>query len=473
MIVEDERLMNAEDRAAAAEVDVLIAGGTVITMDRDRRVIRDGAIAIDGSRIVGVGKAEAMRKRYRPRRLYEANRKCVVPGLINSHLHFYHILHKNLPPEHLGGVAWSDYVHRNVAATVTPEDEILGGLLVLIEGLRCGVTTFLEAGSYAVDEVLEGVAAIGMRGFVGRRSFDLVAHGHDMLVDSTEYCLAETERLLREYEAGIGLVRPCSVIVGNGRCSDELIKGAKALADRYGTVLHMHHAAMVENLHEAWDRHGCRPTRHLGNIGVLDRNVVLVHMLQVDQSEVELLAETGTNVVHCPSTAMKVNYGLAHFGRFPEMHHAGVNVVLGTDGFDCSGDMLRLMALSALVAKDVRYDPSAGTAEEMLEAATINGARALGLEHELGSLEPGKKADISIYDMRRPDWAPVHNEVRNLVYSADGSSCESVLIDGRFVYDNRRVTTLDEDEIFDRVRFNASRLVERAGITVPSLWPVV
>ncbi len=474
MIAEDERGLKSEDCAATAqEVDVLISGGTVITMDDDRRVIREGAVAIEGTRIVEVGKAKAMEQRYRPRRFYDATRKSVVPGLVNSHLHFYHIMHKNLPPEHLGGVAWSDYVHRKVATAVTAEDEILGGLLVLIEGLRSGVTTFLEAGSYAVDEVIEGVAEIGMRGFVGRRSFDLVAQGHDMLVDSTEHCLAETERLLREYEDGVGLVRPCAVLVGNGRCSDALMKGAKALADRYGTVLHMHHAAMVENLHEAWDRYGCRPTRHLGNIGVLDRNVVLVHMLQVDQSEIELLAETGANVVHCPATAMKVNYGLSQFGRFPEMHRAGVNVALGTDGFDCSGDMLRLMSLSALVAKDVSYDPTAGTAEEMLESVTVNGARALGVSDDLGSIEPGKKADIAIYDMRRSDWAPVHDEVRNLVYSADGGSCESVLIDGRFVYDNRRITTLDEDEIFDRVRFNASRLVERAGITVPSLWPIV
>lgn len=474
MVAEGRDTMQGKDGAAtAADVEVLIAGGTVITMDQERRVIRDGAVAIDGGRIVEVGKADELRRRYRPLRLYESARKCVVPGLINAHLHFYHIMHKNLPPEHLGGVAWSDYVHRKVAATVSPEDEILGGLLVLIEGLRSGVTTFLEAGSYAVDEVLEGVSTIGMRGFVGRRSFDLVAQGHDMLVDSTAHCLAETERLLSEYGDGVGLVRPCAVIVGNGRCSDALIRGAKDLADRYGTVLHMHHAAMVENLHEAWDRHGRRPTQHLGDIGVLDRNIVLVHMLQVDQAEVELLARTGANVVHCPSTAMKIGYGLSQFGRLPEMRQAGVNVALGTDGFDCSGDMLRLMALSALVAKDVRYDPGAGTAEEMLEAATINGARALGLEDELGSIEAGKKADIAIFNMRRPDWVPVHNEVRNLVYSADGASCESVLIDGRFVYDNRRIVTLDESEVFDRVRFNASRLAGRAGTAVSSPWPLV
>jgi cytosine/adenosine deaminase-related metal-dependent hydrolase len=196
-------------------------------------------------------------------------------------------------------------------------------------------------------------------------------------------------------------------------------------------------------------------------------------MLQVDQAEVELLARTGANVVHCPSTAMKISYGLGQFGRFPEMYQAGVNVALGTDGFDCSGDMLRLMALSSLVAKDLRYDPAAGTAEEMLEAATINGARALCMEKEIGSIEAGKKADIAIFDMRRADWAPVHNEVRNLVYSADGSSCESVLIDGRFVYDNRRITTLDEDEVLDRVRFNAAGLAQRSGAAVPSLWPVV
>lgn len=463
----------AEAPREAEIVDLIIDGATVITVDAERRVIRDGAVAVTGNRIRDVGKARDLAQRYRTRRRYDGTGKCVVPGLINSHIHFYHAIHKNLPPEHLGGVAWSDYVHRHVAPVVGPEDEIAAALAVLVETLRSGVTTFLEAGSYAVDNIFEGIRSLGMRGFVGRRSFDLVAQGHDMLVDDTEHCLAESERLLRDHGDGCNLIRPCVVIVGNGRCSDSLLTGAKRLADQYGTVLHMHHASMVENLHESWQRHGCRPTEHLARLGVLDSNTVLVHVLHVDRNEIELLAKSRTNVVHCPATAMKIGYGLRTFGRFVEMHEAGVNVTLGTDAFDCSNDMVRLMYLTALVAKDVGYDPTAATAEQTLEAATINGARALGLGDEIGSIEPGKKADLAIFNMRRPDWAPVHNEVQCLVYAASGGSCESVLIDGRFVLEDGRLTTLDEDDVYSRIRHRAANLIERTGLEVPSSWPVL
>jgi cytosine/adenosine deaminase-related metal-dependent hydrolase len=170
---------------------------------------------------------------------------------------------------------------------------------------------------------------------------------------------------------------------------------------------------------------------------------------------------------------MKVVYGLAHFGRMPELAFAGVNVALGTDPFDCGNDMLRAMSLAALTHKDYRFDPGAVTAEAILEKATINGAKALGLESQIGSLEVGKKADIAIFDMNRADWLPVHNEVRNLVYAAAGDSCESVIVDGRFVMDRRRITTEDEDEIVDRSESLAANLRMRSGLIGESRWPFV
>ena len=453
-------------------IDLLIANGTVVTVDKHRRVIRNGAVAILKNKILEVGKSSALKKKYQAKRVYDANEKLIMPGLINSHLHFYHHMHRGLSPENLNGVPWSDFVHRNVATIVEPEDEIWGGLGILIETLKTGVTTFLEAGSYNTDETLEGIARIGMRGKMGRRSFDMVSQGHDMLVDSTAICLKQNERFMKKYKGGVGLVEPCIVLVGMGRCTDELYKKSKVMADRHETVLHMHQANMLENVQESYQLYGERPIEHLYKIGALGKNVVLVHMIHVNSREINMLAETKTNVVHCPSTAIKLAYGLSAFGNFPEMAQAGVNVSIGTDASDCSNfnDMVRLIYLAAATPKDYRYDAAAGSAEKAIEMATINGAKALNMENEIGSIEAGKKADIAIFDMHRPDWVPLYNEIQNFVYSAQGESCESVIIDGEFIMEDRKVLSIDEDEIIDRIQFRAKKIAANLELPTYSPW---
>jgi len=453
-------------------IDLLIANGTVVTVDKHRRVIRNGAVAISRNKIKEVGKSSSLKKKYQARKTYDAYEKLVMPGLINSHIHFYHHMHRGLSPENLNGMPWSDFVHRNVATIVEPDDEIWGGLGILVETLKTGVTTFLEAGSYNLDKTIEGVSRIGMRGKMGRRSFDMVSQGHNMLVDTTTTCLRQNERFMKKYQHGVGLVEPCIVLVGMGRCSDQLYAKSKAMADRYGTVLHMHQANMLENLQESYQQYGERPIEHLYKIGALGKNVVLVHMVHLNSREIEMLAETKTNVVHCPNTAMKLAYGLSTFGKFPELTAAGVNVSIGTDASDCSNfnDMVRLMYLAAVTPKDYRYDAAASSAEKAIEMATINGAKTLNMEKEIGSIEAGKKADISIFDMHRPDWVPLYNEIQNLVYSAQGESCESVIIDGKFVMENRKVLSIDEEEIIDRIQFRAKKISKKLNLPIYSPW---
>ncbi len=457
----------------ADRVDLLIDCGSIVTVDASRRVIRDGAVAIKGDRIVAVGKSAELRGSTTAARIYDAKNKCVTPGFVNAHVHLYHMIHKNLPAESLCGLPWARVVHGRVAPALTGEDELWSARLTLIDAVRSGTTTFLDAGSHHVDALMAELPKLGMRGLIGRRTMDVVSHGHSASVESTEACLSENERIMRDYAGSDELVRPCVTIVGNGRSSDRLIVESKAMADRHGSVLAMHHASHIENVNHDLCVHGRRPTEHLAHLGVLGANLVLTHVLHVTPGEISLLAKSGTHVVHCPSSPMKVTYGLAQFGRMPELAFAGVNVALGTDPFDCGNDMLRAMSLAALTHKDYRFDPGAVTAEAMVEKATINGARALGLESEIGSIEVGKKADIAIFDMNRADWLPVHNEVRNLVYAASGDSCESVIVDGRFVMDHRRIVTVDEDEVIDRSEDIAAAIRMRGGLTGESPWPIL
>jgi 5-methylthioadenosine/S-adenosylhomocysteine deaminase len=460
----------------ATKVDVLLSGGTVVTVDKQRRIIRDGAVAIRGSDIIAVGKRENFEREFEARMVRDCKHKLIMPGLVNSHLHFYHTMHRGLAPEDAGGVLWSNYVHGKIATKLTAEDEIYGGLIILLETLKSGTTTFLEAGSYNPAAAIEGVSRIGMRGLMGRRSFDQAILGHSMLMEETETCLRENEKFLKTYRDGYngGLLKACVDIVGQGRCTDRLYLESKKMADDYGTILNLHLAAVAEEVTATRANTGYRPVEHLYRLGILDSNVSLVHMVHVTDREVRMLAKTKANVIHCPSTALKLNYELSSKGRFPEMLEHGVNVGVGGDASDCSNfaDMVRVMYLAAVLPKDYRNDPGISAAETAIEMATINGAKALGMADKIGSLEPGKRADVIILNMWSPEWIPNYSEVQNLVYSADGRSVETVYVNGRLIMENRKVLTVDENEVIARCMELSEKLLQRAGVGVPGRWPI-
>jgi 5-methylthioadenosine/S-adenosylhomocysteine deaminase len=459
------------------KVDVLLSGGTVLTVDEQRRIIRDGAVAIRGTDIVAVGKRESLEREFEARTIRNCKHKLIMPGLVNSHLHFYHTMHRGLAPEDAGGVLWSNYVHGKIATKLTPEDEIYGGLIILLETLKSGTTTFLEAGSYNPAAAIEGVSRIGMRGLMGRRSFDQAILGHSMLIEDTDTCLRENEKFLKAYRDGYngGLLKACVDIVGQGRCTDRLYLESKKMADDYGTILNLHLAAVAEEVTATRANTGYRPVEHLYRLGILDSNVSLVHMVHVTDREVRMLAKTRANVIHCPSTALKLNYELSSKGRFPEMLEHGVNVGVGGDASDCSNfaDMIRVMYLAAVLPKDYRNDPGISAAETAIEMATINGAKALGMADAIGSLEPGKRADVIILNMWRPEWIPNYSEVQNLVYSADGRSVETVYANGRLIMDDGKVLTVDENEVIARCMMLSEKLLERTGVSVPGRWPIL
>lgn len=454
--------------------DYLLSGGTVVTVDPKRRVIRDGAVAIAGSRIVAVGKREELESTVAAKRVIDCKERLIMPGLVNSHVHFYHTMHRGLTPERLRSWDWSNFVHGKIATVLTQEDEIVGGLTVLLEMLKSGTTTFLEAGSYNPSAVMEAISRIGMRGLMGRRSFDKAILGHGMLMDDTQTCLSCNRRFLEQYRDGYngGLVKPCVDVVGLGRVSDELYRESKAMADDFGTVLNFHLAAFPEEVAHLRKERDMTPVEHVTRLGAAGDNVVYVHMVHVSDSDVKLLADTGSNVVHCPATAVKLNCGLFEHAKFPQMLDAGVNVALGTDCSDSSNhaDMIRTMQLAALLPKEYCEDPAAGTAETAIEMATIRGARALGMEKEIGSLETGKKADVIIVDMARPEWAPNHNELQNLVYSAAGDAVRTVFVEGRILMEERRVLTVNEDEIVYQCKVAGEQVLKRSGVSIDTRW---
>jgi cytosine/adenosine deaminase-related metal-dependent hydrolase len=451
---------------------ILIEHAVVVTMDAGRRVLGDGSVLIDGARIAQVGRATDVRPPRAPDRIIDGRDRLVLPGFVDTHAHLSEHLSRGLVPDEVPVDRYVPDWYVPLYATISPEEEAAAAQLACLEMLRTGTTTFCEAGTlFDVPAVAAAVEAVGLRAILGRWTWDL-ARGPGRLAQSTAEALHLTEAMLdRVNGRGSGRVRAWPLLIGFGTCSEALIRGAHALATRHGTGWGMMQFAS----HPSRKTADTLPLATLDAWGVLGPRAKLAHMVYVDDDDIARLARRDVRIAHCPSAALKHVKGLSAHGRFPEMLDAGVTVSLGGDSANGSNhlDMLRLMSLAALVAKDARLDPGVMPPERVLEMATIHGARALGLEGEIGSLEPGKRADLVVFDLDRPEWRPLLDPVSTLVHSASGASVRTVLVDGRVVLDDGRVATVDERQVVHRAERLARPYLARAGLAPRPKWPVL
>ncbi|MGW1089513.1 amidohydrolase family protein [Streptomyces sp. NPDC002596] len=467
--------MNSPNTTAPA--DTLIVNTHVVTMDDSRRVISDGAVAIRGDLIVAVGKTADVTAQWHSDTVIAGERFVVTPGLINTHVHI------TGEPLTRGFVPDDTPFLENVFEWLTPihtyyteEDEHISAQLAALEMLKSGTTAFLEAGTIRfIDPVVEALSEIGIRARVGPWAWDLVPTP-EVLRMSTAQAITRLEDSMDRYASvADGRIQAWPIVIGHTCCSDELWRAAKALSIEYGTGFSFHMSPAAMDPEGFLASYGQRPMVHLDKLGVLGNNVILTHAVHVDDDEVALLARTGTSVSHCPTTALKVSYGVTQIGKFPEMVEAGVNVAIGTDGNNASNyhDLMRATYLVAGLFKDARRDATIFPAEDAFAMATRNGARGLQAEHEIGSIETGKKADLVLHDTNRPEWRPLHNVANQLVWSADGRGVHTVFVDGRRVVDNYRCTTIDEDDLLRRAQIAGEGIVARSGLPDRAKWPTV
>jgi cytosine/adenosine deaminase-related metal-dependent hydrolase len=454
--------------------DTLIVGSTIVTMDSERRVITDGAMAISGDRIVAVGKRADLEGAIEAREIIDGRRFVMTPGLINGHVHVTEILLKGFLPENLD---FEDAVWRWVTPLYeshSPEEQAIAAQLSAIGMLRTGTTCFMEAGTIlALDAVFEALAETGIRGRVGEWAMDRAFRPEQDQTALTDRALRILEAELARYPGRDGqLLAAWPLLIGHNTNTDALWRGAKQLADEHGAAFSAHMSPDVSDPDWYLANTGKRPVAHLAEIGALGPNVSLTHMVHVDRDEAAILAETGTNVIHCPWAAMKGGYGAAQLGLFPEMAAAGITIMLGTDGGDFS-DMMRPMALMAGLFKDARRDRSLFPAHKALEMATVNAAQAMGMSDMIGGLEVGKKADFVLHDTDRPEWTPMLNPVNHLVWSADGRGVHSVWVDGRRVVEDYRCVTIDEEALYAKAQAAAQSITGRSGLPTVSPWPMV
>jgi 5-methylthioadenosine/S-adenosylhomocysteine deaminase len=436
----------AKHAPARERIDLLVVGGSVVTMDAQRRIVEDGAVAVRGDKIVAVGPRAELAARFLPARRIEARGKLVLPGLINGHTHAPMTLLRGLADD-LTLQEWLEkYIFPAEKRNVTEEFVTWGTRLAALEMIRGGTTTYADM-YYFEDAIARETKAAGMRGVLGETILDFPTPDHKTPAEA----LAATENYLKRWK-GDPLIRAAVAPHAIYTCSEKTLRDSAALARRYGAPILIHVSETKRELDDSRSKHGLSPVGFLDKIGFLGPDVLAAHCIWVDADDIAALAARQVGCVHNPSSNMMLASGVA---PVESMLRAGVRVGLGTDGPAGSNndlDLMEEMDLAAKLQKVTRMDPRALGAEQALALATIDGARALHLESEIGSLEPGKKADLIVLGLDAPHAVPLYQVYSQTVYALKASDVETVVIAGRVVMAHGRVLTLNEAEVIARAR---------------------
>ncbi len=439
-------------------VDLIMSGGTVLTMDGGRTVLEDGAVAVKGDSIVAVGPRAQIESKYVASQTINSTGKLVMPGFINGHTHVPMTLLRGLHDD----VTLNDWLYKYIfpaeKMNVTEDFVRWGTRLAAAEQIRGGVTTFADM-YYFEDAVAEETKAAGMRAILGETFIDFPAPDNKNEAEM----LAYTERFLKKWQ-GDPLIHAAPAPHSIYTCSQKTLEDSAALARKYHAPILIHTAEMKKEWDDSQKLHGVSPVQYLDKIGVLGPDVVSAHCIFVDENDRKTLAQRQVGCVHNPSSNMMLASGVS---PVPEMRAAGIAVGLGTDGPAGSNndlDLMEEMDLAAKLAKITKMDPLALGAKAVVEMATIEGAKALHMEKEIGSLEAGKKADLIIINLDEPNAVPMYDVYAQLAYAIKASDVETVLIGGKVVMRDRKLLTVNEEEAVAKAREYKKKIAASLGL---------
>ena len=452
-------------------IDRLIIHATLLTMtDEKGGLLPDGAVAIEGNRILAVGPTRELMERYSARTVDDVAGKAVMPGLVDAHIHTSMALYRGVAQD------THHWLQKGVGPFFTAINEaeaVAGSMLNIVEGLKAGTTTFSDFDN-PMPLIAENYRMTGARGRLTATVNQLPPGLHRLKVDELypldevigRKKLAEALQLIENWhEKANGRITVMVGPQGPDMVTEALLKEMKSLALHYKTRIHMHVAQGDREIHQMERRYGQRTIPWLDSIGYLDEKLVAVHLTEATDDEAALLAKRGAAMIHCPGSIGIIDGMVPPVMAFLD---AGGVAGLGSDnapGNNCN-NMFNEMKSAAVFNKIKAKDPTVMPAEKVLRMATIEGARAIGLEEEIGSLEPGKKADLIVINTREPGLSPVMmtpapNLVPNLVYAARGHEVETVIIDGQLVMENRKLLTVDESQVVTQAQQMAERLADR------------
>jgi 5-methylthioadenosine/S-adenosylhomocysteine deaminase len=430
---------------AEHNADLLVTGSYLYSQDKDKTIIKNGAVAICRDTIIETGDANDLVHKYPAAELLAADHGLIMPGLVNTHTHAAMACFRGLA-DYLPLMQWLQEYIFPVEAKLTGDMVYRATLLSLAEMIKSGTTSFCDMYLFAKD-VARATQESGMRAWIGEVLYDFPSPNYGEVVSGFEY----VEELFTLYDNNplISItVDPHAVYT----CSPDLLKDLKSMAGKHNALYIIHLSENEEEVKGSKERYGASPVMHLENLGLLDSMVVADHCVMLTDEEIQLLAQREVKIAHCPESNMKLASGIA---PVQQMISAGLSVGLGTDGSASNNDvdMFGEMNSAAKLHKVNTLDPTALPAVTVLDMATMGGARVLGAEKEIGSLEPGKKADLIVLDMNQPHLTPLYNIPSHMVYAARGADVIHSVINGKVVMQNRELKTLDEKAILtDMIR---------------------
>jgi len=434
---------------------LLIRNATIITMNPKREILK-GDVYVEGGRIVRIG-----RDLKKAGAVIDGSDKVLCPGFVQTHVHLCQTLFRNLADE----LELLDWLRKRIwplEAAHTERSLRVSAQLGLAELLRGGTTTILDMGSVReTDVILEAAEQAGIRASIGRTLIDDAEDMPPQLREKTSEALQGARELFRRWQGRNSRLRVHLAPRFALSCTSRLLRESADLARELGTLLHTHGSESRKEVEEVQRQTGLRNVTYYHQLGMTGRNFCLAHGIWLDDTEVEILRETGSQVLHCPSANLKLGSGIA---RVPEMLQRGINVSLGADGAPCNNnlDILWEMRLAGLIQKG-RAGAQALPAETLFEMATLRGAKALGLESEIGSIEVGKRADMVLLDLNKPHCIPGNNLYSRIVFSARSTDVDTVIVDGKVVVKNGEWLTLDVQRILQEAQEELAKLLRRVG----------
>ncbi len=423
--------------------DLIILNGTVITMDHKDTLIKNGAVAVKGEKIIAAGEADGFVS-WKASKTIDAGGGIIMPGLINTHTHASMTIFRGLADD-LPLMTWlNDHIFP-AESTLNPEKVYAGALLACAEMILSGTTCFCDMYLFE-DHVARAAKEAGMRAVVGEVLFDFPSPNYGSLENGFAY----TEMLVEKYRNDplINIaVEPHSPYL----CAPGLLKKASLLAEKYNLLLVIHVSETKSEVSQIKERYGLTPVGFLASLGVLSPNLLACHCVHLTEDDIALLKKHGVKVAHNPESNMKLASGIA---PVPELLEEGICVGIGTDGCASNNnlDLFHEMSMAAKLGKVHTLDPAVMNAKSVLRMATIDGARALGISDITGSIEPGKKADIIILDTKKPHLTPMYNAASHIVYAARASDVTTSVINGRLIMENRKILSFDTAEASQKVR---------------------
>ena len=432
-------------------VSLLVTNATVVTMDPERQVLERGAVAIDGSEIVAVGPTADVTARIRARDTLDAAGQIVLPGLINTHTHAPMVLYRGLADD-LALSEWlENYIFPAEAKTVSPAFVRAGTRLAALEMIESGTTTYADM-YYFEEEIAKETKAAGLRGVLGQTVIRFPVADAKTPAES----LARAEAFIKAYK-GDSLITPAVAPHAIYTVDADTLRAARDLSRRHNVPTLIHLAETQEESRNAEKEFKSSPVRYLDGLGFLGPGVLAAHGVWVSEPDIALLTMRGVGVSHNPESNMKLASGTA---PVPAYLRADAAIGLGTDGAASNNDldMFEAMRMASLLHKLQSGDPRAVAARVALEMATIRGARALGMAAQIGSIEPGKRADLILVDVSGARQTPMYGPVSHLVYVARGDDVRTTIVNGRILMRDRKVLTLNDADVLRDARTWAGKV---------------